>query len=206
MLDATETATRRQGTRITVASSGQALTLDQAKRQLRIEPDDTDGDSFVQDLIVAAHGHVERLLGYPILRQTRQTHAWGFPCCGLWLGAGDSLTVAPTAVKYIDTNGAVQTLASTEWVLDALSSPAVLYCAPGKSWPATQARPGAVTVDWVAGWADAASVPADILHAMRLLIGHWDQNREAVVVGTVSNAVQLTVDALLEPHRPPAIA
>lgn len=205
MLDVTEPAVRRQGTRITVASSGFALTLEQAKRHLRIEAEDTDGDAHVGDLIASAHRHVEALLGCPILRQTRQTHAWGFPCGGLWLGGGDNLTVAASAVKYFDADGAEQTLADTDWLLDAISSPAILQCAPGKTWPATQSRPGAVTVDWQAGWADAASVPGDILHAMRLLIGHWDQNREAVVTGSIASAVQLTVDALLDPWRCPAI-
>lgn len=201
MLDATENAVRRQGTRVTVASSGFALTLEQAKRQLRIEPEDIDGDAHVQDLIASAHRHVEKLLGYPILRQTRQTHAWGFPTGGLWLGGGDNLTVAADAVKYFDSDGVQQTLPTTDWLLDAVSDPAVLRCAPGKSWPTTQARPGAVTVDWVAGWTNAASVPADIVHAMRLVIGHWDQNREAVVIGVTSSEVQLTLDALLEPYR-----
>ncbi|MFP3745646.1 head-tail connector protein [Achromobacter sp. SIMBA_011] len=37
----------------------------------------------------------------------------------------------------------------------------------------------------------------DVEQAILLLVGHWYSNREGVVVGAVSNAVQLGVDRLL---------
>lgn len=189
----------RQGTIVTVPPDGHPISLAQAKRQLRIEPDDADQDEHLSDLCAAAHRAVENMLGYPILRQTRQTHLRGFPCGAIWLGGGDNLTVSQ--VRYIDTSGTQQVLAGSEYIVDAISSPAAIHAAPWKSWPATLERPGAVEIDWQAGWANASAVPDDLIHAMRLLIGHWDQNREAVVIGTISTAVQLTVDALLEQYR-----
>lgn len=193
----------RQGTIVTVAPVGHPLSLAQAKRQLRIEPDDTSQDDVTNDLIAAAHRAVENMLGYPILQQTRQTHLRGFPCGPIWLGGGAGLTVSQ--VRYIDSAGATQVLAGTEWLVDAVSRPAAIHVPPGKVWPVAPIRPGAVMIDWLAGWTSAALVPDDLIHAMRLLVGHWDQNREAVVVGTISSAVQLTVDDLLYPHRVPLI-
>lgn len=40
-------------------------------------------------------------------------------------------------------------------------------------------------------------VPPDVLAAMRLLIGHWERNREAVVTGEIPSTVQFAVEALL---------
>ncbi|WP_145502061.1 head-tail connector protein [Yersinia similis] len=41
----------------------------------------------------------------------------------------------------------------------------------------------------------------DIDTAILLLIGHWYTNREAVLVGTISKQLELTVESLLQPHR-----
>jgi hypothetical protein len=40
--------------------------------------------------------------------------------------------------------------------------------------------------------------PDDIQQAVLLLVGHWNENREAV--GTITQQVQLSVDALLDSH------
>lgn len=191
-------SSRRQGTVTITPSRGHPVSVADAKQQLRIDADDTSADDHIARLCAAAHRAVENSLGYPILRQTRRTALFGFPAgCGLWLGGGDALTVS--AVRYFDTSGVQVTLPPTAYYLDAISRPAALY--PAGSWPATLTRPGSVEVDWVAGWAKASDVPEDLVHAMKLLISHWDQNREAVVIGSISSTVQLTVDALLEPWR-----
>jgi uncharacterized phiE125 gp8 family phage protein len=44
-------------------------------------------------------------------------------------------------------------------------------------------------------------IPAPILAAMKLLIGHWYSNREAVNVGNIVSVVPKTVDDLLYPFR-----
>ncbi len=190
---------RRQGTITLVRPSGDPVVVAAAKRQLKIDPDDTSQDDFLAELCSAAHLFVESRLGYPILRQTRQTHLWSFPCGAIWLGGGDTLTVGQ--VRYFDTAGTQQVLPTTDYVVDAVSRPATIEAAPFKNWPATLNQPGAVKIDWTAGWAAAADVPADLIHAIRLMIGHWEQNREAVVVGTTNSSLELAVDALLEPHR-----
>lgn len=194
----------RQGTIVTVKPDGHPLSVAEAKRQLRLEPDDTDQDDHVADLCAAAHRKVERELGYPILRQTRETHLSNFPRGPIWLGGGDSLSIL--SIRYRDPLNALQTLDPSAYALDAVSRVAQVYPAPSATWPSTVCTPGAVVVEWQAGAVNPSDVAEDLIHAMKLLVGHWDQNREAVVVGTISSEVQVALDDLLFQFRVPFVA
>lgn len=194
----------RQGTIVTVKPEGNPLSVFEAKRQLRIEPEDTDQDDHVADLCGAAHRKIERELGYSILRQTRQTHLSGFPRGAIWLGGGDSPAVS--SITYRDPLNVIQTLDVSAYVVDAASRVAAVYPAPTTTWPSTICTPSAVVVTWLSGWANPTDVPEDLIHAMKLLVGHWDQNREAVVVGTISTEVQIALDDLLSQFRLPFVA
>lgn len=194
----------RQGTIVTVKPVGHPLSVAEAKRQLRLEPEDIDQDDHVSDLCAAAHRKIERELGYPILLQTRATHLAHFPRGPIWLGGGDSVSIL--SILYRDTSNAVQTLNPSAYALDAVSRVAQVYPAPSTTWPSTVNTPSAVVVEWRAGWAQPDDVPEDLIHAMKLLVGHWDQNREAVVVGTISSEVQMALDDLLFQFRIPFVA
>ena len=194
----------RQGTIVTVRPQGHPLSVFEAKRQLRIEAADTDQDDHIESLCAAAHSHIERALGYPILRQTRETHLAQFPRGPIWLGSGAELTVLQ--VRYADTAGTMQVLPESGYDVDAVSRIAKVYPAMNAPWPGTASGPSAVVVEWQAGWDNPTDVPDDLLHAMKLLVGHWDQNREAVVVGSINSEVRVALDDLLSQHRLPFIA
>ncbi|NJM51079.1 MAG: hypothetical protein HC843_09555 [Sphingomonadales bacterium] len=194
----------RQGTIVTVKPDGHPLSVGQAKRQLRLEPEDTEEEEHIAELCAAAGRKVERDLGYSVLRQTCETHLDGFPRGPIWLGGGDDMTVV--ALRYIDSAGIEQTVAPANYVLNAVGRVAELYPAPLFSWPSTQCRPGAVVVEWQAGWAGPSDVPEDLVHAMKMLVGHWDRNREAVIVGSISQEVKVAYEELIEQFRVPFIA
>ena len=53
-----------------------------------------------------------------------------------------------------------------------------------------------------AGYGDEASdVPAPIRHAIKLLVAHWFEQREPVVLGSAPQEVPGTVAGLLLPYR-----
>lgn len=202
--DPTLTAPRRQGTVVTVPPVGHPLALADAKLHLRIETGDTWQDDQIDLLCAAVHRKLENELGYPVLRQTRRTDLNGFPidpCTdrAIWLGGGDNPAIA--SLTYYDAAGVSQSLTGSDYVLDAVSRPALILPAPGTVWPACQRRPGAVAITWTAGWANAAAVPEDLVHAQKLLLGHWFENREAVLAGTIATTLPLGWDECLEQHR-----
>lgn len=92
-------------------------------------------------------------------------------------------------VRYVDTQGVTQTLAPTTGYLT--QAPAGPRCARGRIalpfaavWPVTLRQMGAVTIGFDCGYGNTpASVPGLLRSAMKLDLGTFYENREAVVLG-----------------------
>jgi len=63
----------------------------------------------------------------------------------------------------------------------------------------------AVRIKFTAGYGAAGAVPSDLASALMLLVAHWDQNREPVVIGTIVSSVPLSVESLLAPFVIPGV-
>jgi uncharacterized phiE125 gp8 family phage protein len=101
-----------------------------------------------------------------------------------------------TSVKYIDTSGVEQTLATNQYLLRN----GVIEPAYGVTWPSVREQMAAVTVRYVCGYGAASAVPEQIKQAILLLVGHWFSHREAVVSGTMSE-LPMAVQSLVFPFR-----
>ena len=107
-----------------------------------------------------------------------------------------------TKIKYVDPDGATQTLADELYTVltDNGSEPGAVIPAYGTTWPATRCQPDAVTVTFVAGYGGTpADVPAAISAASLLLIEDLYANRSAKEVGTIVTE-NPAVMRLLRPH------
>lgn len=115
--------------------------------------------------------------------------------------------ISVTSITYVDTDGATQTWASSNYTVDApvgdFAEPGRICPVYGQVYPVTRAQPAAVTIRFVAGYGAAASaVPQPIKSAMKLLIGIWYANREAgLIVRGSADVLPYGVDALLQPYR-----
>jgi phage conserved hypothetical protein, phiE125 gp8 family len=178
------------------------VTLAEVKTRLRI--DGSTDDAGVQRLIAAATRHAET-----VCRRAFVTQVWtlvldGFPCGSISLPLPPLQSV--DEITYVDTNGATQTLASNQYVVDKAGMIGLVHRAYQVQWPTTRDQPMSVRVKFTAGYGAAASVPADLVSALMLLVAHWDQNREPVVVGTITSALPMSVDSLLAPYVIPGVA
>lgn len=87
-----------------------------------------------------------------------------------------------TSVTYVDYANVTHTMPASDYLADTSSEPGRLILAYDKSWPTATLRPGpAITITFVAGYGNAAAVPARYKQAIRLLTGHFYENREQVV-------------------------
>lgn len=83
-----------------------------------------------------------------------------------------------THIKYDDVDDVEQTLSSSLYYSDFKACPGLIYHVPETVWPATSLRRRAVRVTVTAGFASADLVPARAKQAIKMLVSHWNQNRE----------------------------
>ena len=177
----------------TLDAASEVLSLTEVKDQLRITT--TADDDSLRLFIAAVRHKVEHILSKTLITSTWEYKIDAFP-------AQICLPMAPvqsiTTVAYVDTDGANQTFTDFQFDASGRLSPAY-----GFSWPSTRDQYDAVTVTYIAGQTHAGNVPADIKHAMLLLVGASDIAREDTVIGAgvVVSKVPDGADSLLMPHK-----
>lgn len=175
--------------------SGEPVTSAEIKASARI--DGTDFDSQIAIIIPALRHQAEARIGRRLITQTVELVLDAFPVAEIDLTLPNVQSIV--SVKYIDTAGVEQTLASNLYSLDSSSTPCWLLPARDTDWPATLAAANAVRVRFVVGYgATAASVPDDIrlwmiAHACQVL-----RLPEGITSGTL--APLPFVDRLLDCH------
>ncbi len=187
------------------------IDVDDAKRHLKIEPEDNSENDTVKDLIATATKPLEGpegWLGRALITQTLELRLDCFPypeillpCPPLQLDVDGN--AEHVVVRYIDTNGALQTVDSSIYrVLPVANGPARIVTAYGKCWPCPRCEHEAVRIEYRCGYGDAPDdVDAAIRHAMRLMISHLYQNREAVSSAQVQQLLIRGYDSLLSSSR-----
>lgn len=184
--------------KLIAAPSATPVTVSEAKAHLRV--DVADDDAYIETLIFVAAQAAESRTGRALMTQTWDLLLDAFPAAEIMIGKLPLQSV--THIKYYDQDGALQTLDAADYVLDPDALPGWLLPAYGKAWPATLDSANAVMVRFVAGYADAASVPAAIKHWVLMYVGHLYQSREPVVIGAAPAALPRAFwDALLDPYR-----
>jgi len=176
---------------VTTAPTVEPVTLADAKVHLRTVTGDTSEDSaIISPLITAAREFCENITGRALASQTVKAYpdAWG-----LWRLPRPPLT-SVTSIKYYDEDNVEATLPAANYQADAVDGLVSVIYAPTAALRALNP----IVVEYVTGYTTA---PMAVRQAMLLLIGHWYTNREAVVIGTASGEIDLTVHRLLNQYR-----
>ena len=180
----------------TVAPTADPITLPEAKAHCNVAGTD-EYDDYLAQLIGRATDVVEKRLGRQIMPATWTLSLDAFPNEIL---IGRPPVTAVSSIQYYDTAGDLQTLAANQYQTDFSSpdAPARIKPAVGLTWPATQSGTyGAVVVTFAAGYADQASVPLAMKHAIAFLVAHWFSSREPIVTGTIVAEIPAGLEMLL---------
>ena len=164
--------------------------LAEAKQHLRVSASDEDAQIGV--LIKSAVRHIENTLGRTLAVQSYRLTLDAF-ADAIELPRGPVASVE--SVKYIDVNGAEQTIPTSVYTVDVVSRKQWVVLNAGETWPETLDAINVVTVDYTAG-----DTPEDLFHAVLFLIGHFYLNREAATERG-GQELPLAVDSLLLPYR-----
>ncbi len=187
-----------QSAKVTTPAASTPVTLAEAKAQCRVEIDDD--NTKITSLIAVATEHAERLTQRALMPQTCKAkyNAWPTDGDDLWIPFPPITAVS--SVKYFDINGTEQTWSSSGYQVDLSSEPARLRVKSGYSYPALEeGKMSPITVDFTAGYADAASVPASIKHAILLLISLWYDNGADATEARLS-PIPMGASSLLDMH------
>lgn len=186
--------------KLLTAPSIMPVTLAEAKAHCRI--DHSDNDSMITSLIDAAVSYLDGytgILGRCLIEQTWELYYDTFPCGDLRIPLGKLISI--TSVEYVDpTTLLYVTWASANYEVDTYSLDG--WVIPVDGWPTPADTSNAIRVTFKAGYGDeAGDVPAAIRQAILMMIGHWYENRETVIVGETAAQLPLAAEALLAPFR-----
>jgi uncharacterized phiE125 gp8 family phage protein len=186
-------------TKVITAPIYEPISAADVAEYLRVDNLAADQD-LIDTLITAARQYLEQYLSRPISTQTLEEAltGWSNPI------VLDSSLQSVTTIKYLDVNGAEQTLAQNQYLVDTYSEPAQITPAYNVTFPELYDVPNNVKVRYVAGYTsggspDTSPMPKPLRFAMMLVIGDLYSNREAG--GEKAYQVNPTVENLLQFYR-----
>jgi uncharacterized phiE125 gp8 family phage protein len=183
---------------LVTAPAAEPVTTAEAKAHLRILH--SSEDALIDRYVKSARAHVENTISRAIITQTWRLTLPAFPS-GREIEIPRPPLVSISSVTYYDTDGASQTLASSEYhVLTGGITGRIERKASVTRWPSTERRGDAVAITYVAGYgASGSAVPEDLRNAVLMMAEHFYFNRgETAETNLVKNPV--AADHLLRPY------
>ncbi len=179
------------------------IELDVAKDHLRILSDETNGEVEAAIATASAFLDVDEDgfggLGFPILSQQWALKGSSFGQQVLRLPFSRIASV--DEIRFTSPDEQAGTVDAQSYQLVKRGREWRIVLLPGAQWPGHIDRQDAVEVRFTAGWADAASVPGDIIDAAKVLTAHFFHFRGANAEEGVADDVMRGVDRLTARYR-----
>lgn len=178
------------------APAVEPLSLADAKLFLRVAH--SDDDVLIASLIAAARSHIEAQTRRALITQTWRVVRDTWPADGR-IGELPAPVQSVAAARVYDVDNVATGLDPSVFVIDNAND---RIAAPAWALPAPGRATAGIEVDVVAGFGDAAvDVPAELVQAMRFLIGHWYDNRGNISPGQSVMDLPQSVRRLIAPWR-----
>jgi len=177
------------------APAVEPVTLAEVKQHLGItQLSDITRDDVITARIISARRWAEQHCRRAFITQTWTLYADHFqPALDL---LADLQSV--TSVKYIDGDGAQQTLAADQTKIDTVNSR--LYPAYNVSWPSSRVQVNAIEIEHISGYGVASYVPQDIKEAILFVVGHWENYQSSIEGAVRISTIPYAVTQLLAPY------
>lgn len=191
------------GLKLITAPEEEPLFLDGVKTFCKVNGDDD--DALIESMITAARQMAETQTKRALITQTWDLYLDDFPCDYSY--SSDYAIILPkptlqsvTYLKYIDSEGVLQTLSADNYKVDNVTEPARIVPAYGYSWPSTRDEINSVVIRFVCGYGDdEESVPNAIKDWMKIKIATMYEYREEFVNGgNIAALPNRFVDSMLD--------
>lgn len=184
---------------LTAGPSAEPISLDEAKAHCRVDGDAE--DTLIASLVLAARLHIERCLDVALISQSWSLYLDQWPERG-----SVELPLAPllslNAVRLYGPTGSSMTLDPALFDVDAYSRRPRLSRREGQSWPLPGRCVNGIEIAFTAGYGpDPEDVPMPLRLAIKMLVAHWHEAREPVLLGETAVPVPSTIASLLGPYR-----
>jgi uncharacterized phiE125 gp8 family phage protein len=183
---------------VSVAPAEEPISLDEAKLHLRV--DDTADDDLITALIIAARERLESVTWRSLITQTLVLTLDDWPDSNC-IELPRPPLVSVSSVQYTDEDGNTSAFNSSNYLVSTAGDPGAIVLKSSAGWPTDtlQAVDG-VRITYVAGYGDAAAVPQVIKQALLMIVGHWYENREEIVVaaGFTGTKVPMGAQSIME--------
>lgn len=184
---------------LVTAPTSEPVSLREQKEHLRI--DDDEDDSYISACITAARQWIEGQTNRSIMAQTWDygiDYCWPVKFGGIRIDfplnpIADQASPETITITYVDSNGASQSLASTQFQIANRAHGSYIVPAYDVTLPDVRWVPDAITVRFVSG--DSTTVPSDLKHAVKILAAQFYEERDT------AKTLNLVVEALISPHR-----
>jgi uncharacterized phiE125 gp8 family phage protein len=160
------------------------ITLEQAKRHLALPLSEPGHDPYIEDLIEFARDQWELDTGEAVVSSSYTQSYYCWPAAGVMLLRRPVSSI--THIKYYDTAGSLQTLASSNYRLATNTPTPMVIWDDEATLPILDDRPEAVVVTYIAGVASAALVPPTVRQALLVAMTHAFEHRGIVTAGSWS--------------------
>lgn len=158
--------------------------------------------TLLPDSIKAAYAFLDGRYGW--LNRSILTQSWT-----MWFPRFQQVTElkygpvqSVTAVKYFDADGVEQTLSATAYEVTTGDVTGHVYKKSDTIWPVIDTRQRAVSVEYVAGFGDAADIPfpvkQNLKKAILLMASHYYRNPSATYAEPRTLAVNRKIEYGLE--------
>jgi uncharacterized phiE125 gp8 family phage protein len=184
---------------LTSGPSAEPISLAEAKAHCRVDGDVE--DTLIASLVLAARLHIERCLDVALIRQSWSIYLDKWPDRGpVELPLAPLLSV--DAVRLYGTTGSSMTLDPALFDVDAFSRRPRLSRREGQSWPLPGRGVNGIEIAFTAGYGpDPEDVPMPLRLAIKLLVAHWHEAREPVLLGETADPVPASIASLLGPYH-----
>ncbi|MGE0109109.1 MAG: head-tail connector protein [Bdellovibrionales bacterium] len=175
------------------------VTLADMKAYARISH--ANDDALLTDLISGAREWCEAFTGRAFITQTWRCTLSVFPKGRvLILPSGPLQSI--TSVTFYNASGEASSFDVSHLLLESGSVPSRAVLEDNAVWFPLQRAANGMVVDYVVGYgSSSADVPAPLRLAIKQLVLHWYENREAIARDESITRVPMTVEALLKEYR-----
>ncbi len=195
--------------RLVTPPTVEPVTNQECKDHLRVDHDDE--NDYIDTLITTARQRIEATLNRTLITTTWKVTLDNFPnsywwnvwtCGNQWLELPRPRLLTVSSIVYTSQDGTPTTWSSSNYNVDTQSEPGRVMPIYTGFWPIPRWDMATVAITYTAGYgATAASVPACIKHALKLLVSHYYELREPVNVGNIVTDIPMSIDYLLATER-----